>query len=118
MLRILFSKGQREIDVRDFNQAWEEISRFKDSSKPAECPDFVGIQDEHGRMALLALYDEDRWVLETLEEDWGTNFGKIDLARDLKAQETFLSDEELRKTLRTSMIEGRLTVLSKARKAE
>ena len=118
MLRILFSKDQRKIDTTDFDQAWEEISRFKESNKAEECPHFIGVQDQHGNMVLLALYDQDLWALETLREDWGTQFGRIDQARDFKVEESFLSDEELRKKLRTFMTEGRLAVPSKARKGE
>ncbi len=112
MLRILFSKGGRKIDASDFEEAWEEISRFKESNEAKECPHFVGLQDEHGRMVLLALYDRDRWVLETLEGDWDTEFGRMDLARDFKVQETFLSDEELKRALKTFMAEGSLTIPS------
>ena len=118
MLRILFSKDQRKFDTTDFDQAWEEISRFKESNKAEECPHFIGVQDQHGNMVLLALYDQDLWALETLREDWGTQFGRIDQARDFKVEESFLSDEELRKKLRTFMTEGRLAVPSKARKGE
>ena len=114
VLKILFSKNQRKIDTTDFDQAWKEISRFKESNKAEECPHFIGIQDQHGNMVLLALYDQDRWALETLQEDWGTQFGRIDQARDFKVEEALLSDEELRKTLRTFMTEGRLTIPSKA----
>ncbi len=118
MLRILFSKDQRKIDTTDFDEAWREISWFKDSNKAEECPDFIGIQDQHGNMVLLALYDQNLWALETLREDWGTQFGRIDQARDFKVEESFLSDEELRENLRTFMTEGRLAVPSKARNAE
>jgi len=118
VLRILFSKNQRKIDTTDFDQAWKEISRFRESNKAEKCPDFMGLQDQHGNMVLLALYDQDRWALETLREDWGTQFGRIDQARDFKAEEVLLSDEELRETLRASMTEGRLTIPSKARKGE
>lgn len=118
VLRILFSKDQRKIDTADFDEAWREISRFKESSKAEECPDFIGLQDRHGNMVLLALYDQDRWALETLREDWGTQFGRIDQARDFKVEECLLSDEDLRENLRTFMTEGRLAVPSKARKGE
>ena len=112
MLRILFSENQRKIDTTDFGQAWKEISRFKESSKAEECLHFIGIQDQHGNMVLLALYDQDRWALQTLQEDGGTRFGRIDQARDFKVEEALLSDEGLRKTLRTFMTEGRLTMPS------
>ena len=105
MVRILFSKGHRKIDTSDFDQAWEEILRFKECNEATECPHFMGLQDEHGRMVLLALYDEDRWALESLEEDWDTRFGRIDQAKDLRVQETLLSDGELKKTLKTFMAE-------------
>lgn len=118
MLRILFSKDQRKIDTTDFDEAWREISRFKESNKAEECPHFIGLQDQHGNMVLLALCDQDLWALETLREDWGTQFGRIDQARDFKVEESFLSDEELRKKLRTFMTEGRLAVPSNARKGE
>lgn len=118
MLRILFSKDQRKIDTTDFDEAWREISWFKESNKAEECPDFIGIQDQHGNMVLLALYDQNLWALETLREDWSTQFGRIDQARDFKVEESFLSDEELRENLRTFMTEGRLAVPSKARKGE
>jgi hypothetical protein len=112
LLRILFSKDRRKIETSDFDQAWEEISRFKESNNGSESPHFMGLQDEHGRMMLLALYDEDRWVLETLQEDWNTQFGRIELAREFKVQEILLSDEELKRTLKTFMSEGRLTIPS------
>lgn len=118
MLKILFSKNQRKIDTTDFDQAWKEISRFKESNKAEECPHFIGIQDQHGNMVLLALYDQDRWALEALQEDWGTQFGRIDQARDFKVEEVLLSDGELRKKLRMFMTEGRLTIPSKAERPE
>ena len=118
VLRILFSKDQRKIDTTDFDEAWRAISRFKESNKAQECPHFIGLQDQRGNMILLALYDQDRWALETLREDWYTQFGRIDQARDFKVKEVLLSDEELRKKLRTFMTEGKLAVPSKTKKGE
>jgi len=108
LLTILFSKDRRKIETTDFDQAWREILQFKESNNAEECPHFIRLEDEHGRLVLLALYDEDRWALETIDENWGTEFGRIDQARDFRVQESLLTDEELRKTLETFMAEGML----------
>jgi hypothetical protein len=113
LLIIMFSKDRRKIETSDFYQAWREILQFKENNKAEECPHFIRLEDEQGRLVLLALYDEDRWALETLDENWGTEFGRIDQARDLKVQESLLTDEESRKTLETFMAEGLLTIPSK-----
>ena len=110
MLTILFSKDRRKSEATDFDQAWREILQFKENNKAEECPHFIRLEDEQGRLVLLALYDEDRWALETLDENWGTKFGRLDQAGDFKVQEFLLTDEELRKTLGMFMAEGMLSI--------
>jgi len=117
MLRILLTqKGQRVDEISDFNRLWEEIVGFKEKNKAKESPDFMGLQDKGGRMFLLALYDEDYWVLEVLQEDWGTQFGKIDLAKGFDVKNALLSDQDLKETLKTLVTEGKLSMPSDARK--
>jgi len=115
VLKILFSSDRRVIDASNVNRVWEEISRFKALNIERETPEFVGIQDEHGRMILLALYDRERWVLETVEEDWGTRFGRIDLAKDFEVREAILTDEELKEALKAFVAEGRIRTPPKSR---
>jgi len=105
VLRIFFTEGGQKVDdIKDFNTLWREIKEFKERNKARESPDFIGLQGDSGRMLLLTLYDEDRWVLETMEEDWATQFGNIDMAKDFEVREALLNDEELKKTLRRFMI--------------
>jgi len=119
MMRVFFAVASklRIINTDEFDELWKEILGFKNinKSKAEKSPDIIGIQDESGRMLLLALYDEDRWVLETLEGDWGTQFGKIDLAGDFNVQETLLNDEELEMMLKTLLTEGRLCLPSSSK---
>ena len=119
MLRSLFRIDRGKIiGARDFNEVWEKILEFKQMNRIALSPDFVGFQDDRGRMLLLGLYDEDRWVLEVLQEDWRTEFGKIDLAKSFDVQETLLSDEELKEILETFMTEGKLLIPPELRKPQ
>jgi len=111
MLGIFLMRGRpRIINTDDFDELWEEISKFKKLNEPRaeESPDFIGLQDERGRMLLIALYDKDHWVIETLEEDWGTPFGRINLAGDLNVGEALTNDGELKTMLKTLMTAGRL----------
>lgn len=119
MLRSLFRIDRGKIiGARDFNEVWEKILEFRQMNRIELSPDFVGFQDDRGRMLLLGLYDEDRWVLEVLQEDWRTEFGKIDLAKSFDVQETLLSDEELKEILETFMTEGKLLIPPELRKPQ
>jgi len=111
MRGIFLMKGKpRTINTDDFDELWEEISKFKKLNEPKaeESPDFIGLQDERGRMLLIALYDKDHWVIETSEKDWATPFGRIDLAGDLNMGEALTNDEELKTMLKSLMSVGRL----------
>lgn len=108
MLGEFLIKGKRRvINTDDFNELWEEISKFKglNESKAEESQDLICLQDSRGRMLLLALYDTDHWALETLEKDWNTLFGKIDLAGEFDVKEVLMNDEELKTTLEKPMTE-------------
>jgi len=119
MLRSLFRIDRGKIiGARDFNEVWEKILEFKQMNKTELSPDFLGFQDDRGRMLLLGLYDEDRWVLEVLQEDWGTEFDKIDLAKSFDVRESLLSDEELKEILETFVNEGKLLVQPESRKPQ
>jgi hypothetical protein len=109
MLRVLFTLGgQKVARINNFKELWEEILKYKELNKTKESPNFIGLQNDYGRMLLLALYDDGRWFLGTLEEDWGTQFGKIDLAKDFNVREALLNDRELKKRLRKFMTSGSL----------
>ncbi|MCS7120738.1 MAG: hypothetical protein RMJ07_05975 [Nitrososphaerota archaeon] len=90
--------------VEDFESVWKEVMRFKDLNKSGKSPEFLGIQKDGGSMILLSVYDEEKWVWEEINEGWGEDFGKIDLARDFEVKEMFLTDEELKEELKRFLI--------------
>lgn len=107
MVTVTFKKNKdKSFKAKYFSRIWKEITEFKESHQTHEPTEFLTLQTEDGRMILLTLYDKDRWVFESLKEDWGEQFGRIDLSKDFNVQEEILTDEELEEKLKMLMIKS------------